>query len=91
MAWGLATKVVDDGASVGEAIAMAHVIVEKSLHSFSWSKELINTSFETTLETQLERERQALVSCVNHPDGLEGMTAFKEKRQPRFNQSSASG
>ena len=87
LTWGLATQVVPDNTVVDAATAMAQTLMEKSLHSFSWSKDLLNTSFETTLETQLERERRGLVSCVSHLDGVEGMTAFKEKRRPRFNQN----
>lgn len=89
--WGLVTKVVDDEAVVREAMAMAESIAQKSLHSFSWSKELLNSSFETAYETQIERERRGLVSCAGHPDGLEGLTAFKEKRRPRFNQALKNG
>ena len=32
----------------------------------------------------LERERQSLASCPAHPDGMEGLKAFTQKRKPAF-------
>ncbi len=83
--WGLVTKVVPDAGLLDAANAMMGKICQKSLHTFGWSKQLLNNAFETTLETQLDRERAGLVSCVSHPDGVEGMQAFMEKRKPKFN------
>ena len=82
--WGLVTKVVPDANLLDAAAAMMGKICEKSLHTFGWSKQLLNNAFETTLETQLDRERAGLVSCVSHPDGVEGMNAFLEKRKPKY-------
>ena len=83
--WGLVTKVVPDAGLLDAANAMMGKICQKSLHTFGWSKQLLNNAFETTLETQLDRERAGLVSCVSHPDGVEGMNAFLEKRKPKYN------
>lgn len=85
LAWGLVTKVVDDGAVVAEAERMVHAVAEKSLHTFGWSKQLLTNSSDTALEAQLEAERQGLIACVSHPDGVEGMTAFLEKRPAVYN------
>jgi 2-(1,2-epoxy-1,2-dihydrophenyl)acetyl-CoA isomerase len=85
LAWGLVTKVVQDGAVIDEALTLARTITRKSLHTFGWSKQLLNDNFWTPLEAQLERERQGLVSCVSHPDGVEGLHAFLEKRQAEYN------
>jgi len=84
LAWGLVTRVVEDGRSVSEAIEMAQQLSRKSLNSFAWCKKLITDSFSTSFETQLERERAALEACADHPDGLEGLRAFSEKRKPDF-------
>ncbi|RME98291.1 MAG: enoyl-CoA hydratase/isomerase family protein [Chloroflexi bacterium] len=83
--WGLVTQVVPDDRVLAEAEQMARTLAQKSLHSFGLAKELLTNSFDTPFETQLENERQGLVACANHPDGLEGMRAFVEKRKPRFN------
>jgi 2-(1,2-epoxy-1,2-dihydrophenyl)acetyl-CoA isomerase len=82
--WGLATKVVADGTAVDEAVALAERIAAGSLHSYGWSKRLLGASFDTPLEAQLEREREALTVCGGHPDGQEGLRAFVEKRKPSF-------
>ncbi len=84
LAWGLATRVVPDGEEVAAALAMVRRIASGSLHSFGWSKRLINDSFDTAMEVQLERERIGLCACSEHPDGQEGMRAFMEKRPPVF-------
>jgi 2-(1,2-epoxy-1,2-dihydrophenyl)acetyl-CoA isomerase len=82
--WGLVTKVVEDGLALSEACAMARQIASGSLSSFGWAKKLINDSFDTSFETQIENERAALEACANHADGLEGLKAFFEKRKPKF-------
>jgi 2-(1,2-epoxy-1,2-dihydrophenyl)acetyl-CoA isomerase len=41
-------------------------------------------SFDHSLETQLELERQGIGDCAAHPDGQEGIRAFVEKRKPVF-------
>jgi len=84
LAWGLATKVVEDGHALDEATKTARQLTRKSLNSFAWCKKLITDSFNTSFETQIENERAALEACADHPDGQEGLSAFSEKREPRF-------
>jgi len=71
--WGLVTKVVPDSEVLSEATAMLTRLSKTSLHSFN-----------TTLEAQLELERQGISDCAAHPDGQEGIRAFVEKRNPAF-------
>jgi 2-(1,2-epoxy-1,2-dihydrophenyl)acetyl-CoA isomerase len=85
LTWGLVTKVVEDGKVLEEAWAMAQELAKKSLHSFSWCKQLLTDSFHTAFEAQIERERLGISSCGAHPDGQEGLRAFTEKRKPIFN------
>jgi 2-(1,2-epoxy-1,2-dihydrophenyl)acetyl-CoA isomerase len=82
--WGLATRVAADGAAVDEAVALAERVAAGSLHSYGLSKRLLGGAFDTPLEAQLEREREALVVCGAHADGQEGLRAFVEKRKPSF-------
>ena len=82
--WGLVTKVVPDTDVQKEALTMLEGLSKKSLHSFAWSKRLFLESFNNTLETQLEKERQGISDCAGHPDGQEGIKAFAEKRKPVF-------
>ncbi|ABK17086.1 enoyl-CoA hydratase/isomerase family protein [Syntrophobacter fumaroxidans] len=84
LAWGLATRVVADGTALEEAVGMARELARRSLHSFGWAKRLITDSYSNPFEAHLEMERTGLVSCVEHPDGREGLRAFTEKRKPVF-------
>lgn len=82
--WGLVTKVAADDEVRKEALAMLEGLAKSALHSFAWSKRLFLESFNNTLETQLELERQGISACANHPNGQEGIKAFVEKRKPVF-------
>ena len=82
--WGLATRVVDDGAVVEEALALARRLAKRSVHAFGAAKRLLVDSFGATLEEQLARETEALARSAAHPDGLEGLAAFRGKRSPVF-------
>jgi 2-(1,2-epoxy-1,2-dihydrophenyl)acetyl-CoA isomerase len=82
--WGLVTKVVPDDQVLPEALAMLNDLTKTALHSFAWSKKLMTNSFNNTLETQLELERQGISDCAAHPNGQEGIRAFVEKRKPSF-------
>jgi 2-(1,2-epoxy-1,2-dihydrophenyl)acetyl-CoA isomerase len=82
--WGLVTRVVRDNEVVSGALAMLDDLTRTALHSFAWSKKLMTNSFNNTLETQLELERQGISDCAAHPNGQEGIKAFVEKRKPSF-------
>jgi 2-(1,2-epoxy-1,2-dihydrophenyl)acetyl-CoA isomerase len=82
--WGLVTKVVSDDQVIPEALTMLNHLTKTALHSFAWSKKLMTDSFNNTLETQLELERQGISDCAAHPNGQEGIRAFVEKRKPSF-------
>jgi 2-(1,2-epoxy-1,2-dihydrophenyl)acetyl-CoA isomerase len=84
LAWGLATRLVEDGTALEEATRMARELAAGSVNSFGWSKKLLTDSFDTSFETQIERERTGLSSCAAHPEGMEGLRAFAEKRKPVF-------
>ena len=82
--WGLVTKVVPDDQVLPEALTLLNQLSKTSLHSFAWSKRLMTDSFNNTLETQLELEREGISACAAHRDGQEGIRAFVEKRKPSF-------
>jgi 2-(1,2-epoxy-1,2-dihydrophenyl)acetyl-CoA isomerase len=84
LAWGLVTSVVPDGKTLEDASRMARELSAGSLNSFGWSKELLTDSFSSSFETHMERERRGLASCAAHPEGVEGLRAFAEKRKPVF-------
>jgi 2-(1,2-epoxy-1,2-dihydrophenyl)acetyl-CoA isomerase len=82
--WGLVTKVVPNDEVIPAALAILNDLTKSALLSFAWSKRLLTQSFNNTLETQLELERQGISDCAAHPHGQEGIQAFVEKRKPSF-------
>ena len=82
--WGMATKVVNDGEILTEALALLQQLGQRSLQSFAWTKKLLTDSLNTSFESQIELERSGLCDCADHPDGQEGLKAFIEKRKPHF-------
>jgi 2-(1,2-epoxy-1,2-dihydrophenyl)acetyl-CoA isomerase len=85
LAWGLVTEVVENDQTVNRAVAMVHEIAKLPLSSFTASKKLLTDSFHTSFEHQLEKERESLAWCAEHPNGQEGVRAFLEKRRPAYN------
>jgi 2-(1,2-epoxy-1,2-dihydrophenyl)acetyl-CoA isomerase len=84
LSWGLATRVAADGEAPAASMALAERLAQRSLHAFGAAKKLLTDAYDTSFETQIERERDALAACGAHPEGQEGLKAFVEKRQPRF-------
>ena len=89
LAWGLVTEVVEEGRALDRATAMIQEIVKLPLSSFLASKKLLTDSFHTPFEHQLEKEREFLAWCADHPNGQEGVKAFLEKRKPVYNRMQA--
>jgi 2-(1,2-epoxy-1,2-dihydrophenyl)acetyl-CoA isomerase len=50
--WGLVTKVVEDGSSLEESVMLIHQLAANiSLHSFGWSKRLMNDAINNSCRT----------------------------------------
>jgi 2-(1,2-epoxy-1,2-dihydrophenyl)acetyl-CoA isomerase len=82
--WGLVTEVVEEGRSMKRAMELSGDLCIRAGSSFAASKELLNDSFESPLERHLERERACLARCADSPNGVEGISAFVEKRTPSY-------
>jgi 2-(1,2-epoxy-1,2-dihydrophenyl)acetyl-CoA isomerase len=52
--------------------------------AYGETKALVNRTFERSLEAQLAAETQSFARCAATRDLAEGVTAFVEKRKPRF-------
>jgi 2-(1,2-epoxy-1,2-dihydrophenyl)acetyl-CoA isomerase len=89
LTWGLVTEVVENGQAVNRALDMVQEITKLPLSSFLASKKLLTDSFHTPFEHQLEKEREFLAWCSDHPNGQEGIKAFLEKRSPVYNRMQA--
>jgi 2-(1,2-epoxy-1,2-dihydrophenyl)acetyl-CoA isomerase len=81
---GLVTWVVPAAALAAETEKIAGRLASGPTVAYGETKALVNQSFDNTLERQLEAEAQAFARCARTADLAEGVTAFVEKRSPRF-------
>lgn len=83
-ALGLLNRVVPDQSLMSEAHALAQTIVGKSPLVLKLLKRAVTDGAEMPLSAALRHE-QAMISLVfDSADAHEGMSAFLEKRQPKF-------
>jgi enoyl-CoA hydratase/carnithine racemase len=82
--WGLVEKAVPPEDVLETAVEIARTIAKRSPHSVGVLRELARTTRDLPLEEGLRREAEAFRRCLASEDGLEGVTAFLEKREPRF-------
>src|ERR1700751_3669821 len=81
---GLVARVGPAGRLREEAVKGAETIAAMSRPSRLAAKEAVNRSFETSLAEGARFERRVFHALFATKDRKEGMTAFIEKRQPRF-------
>ncbi len=81
---GLVSRVVPADRLLDEAIGAAATIAEFSLPAVMMAKEAVNRAYETTLSEGVLFERRLFHSLFATDDQKEGMTAFLEKRKPKF-------
>jgi len=83
-AWGLIWKVVDDAQLAAEAQALAAALAAGPTKGYGLLKKALHASFANSLDAQLDLERDLQREAGFSEDYREGVTAFKEKRAPRF-------
>ncbi len=81
---GLVNRVVPAASLLAEATAVAAGIAEKAPLAVRKIKETVNGGLELRLEAGLELERACHVFLRETEDRREGVSAFVEKRTPRF-------
>ena len=81
---GLACEVVDDDKVETTAIQLAEKIARNAPLSLAATKMLIRRSDETGLADGIRTERDLLLGLFQSADRVEGMTAFAEKRSPKW-------
>jgi 2-(1,2-epoxy-1,2-dihydrophenyl)acetyl-CoA isomerase len=81
---GLAYRCVEADALDEEATTLAARLATGPTRALGLSKRLLNTSFETDLAGVLEAEAAFQSLTTTSSDLVEGMAAFKERRDPRF-------
>jgi 2-(1,2-epoxy-1,2-dihydrophenyl)acetyl-CoA isomerase len=82
--WGLVSEVVDDERLAERAAERAAELAAMPTRGIALSKRLFDSAQHTTLEEQLELESQLQAAATQTADFREGVNAFLEKRDPRF-------
>ena len=82
--WGIVNKVVADEQVLDEAQALARELAAGPTLAFGAVKSLLNSSFDHSLEAQMELESRAIAEISVTDDGQEGINAFLAKRKPEF-------
>jgi enoyl-CoA hydratase/carnithine racemase len=75
-------KVVDD--PLGEALRFANELVQGPFKAYSYAKRLINEALFKDLDQFLSTEAKLQGELGRSHDFIEGVTAFIEKRKPKF-------
>ena len=82
--WGLIWKVAEDDGLQEEAGALAAHLAEQPTYGIGLIKRALNVSATNTLDAQLDLERDLMREAGRTADYAEGVSAFIEKRKPRY-------
>ena len=82
--WGLIYQVVDNENLMDEANKLASHLATQPTEALGKIKRLVNTSFDFSLNEQLERERAEMQYLGRTDDYREGVASFMEKRPASF-------
>jgi 2-(1,2-epoxy-1,2-dihydrophenyl)acetyl-CoA isomerase len=82
--WGLIWKAADDEALDAEVDAVADKLASLPPLGLAATKEMIRTSWQYSLDEELERQAGTMRRLGFTTDYLEGVSAFLEKRPPKF-------
>jgi enoyl-CoA hydratase len=81
---GLVARVVPAEALLEEAVELAATIAAKSRPIVAMARDAVNAAYECSLAEGLKIERRLFYATFATADRREGMSAFVEKRSPRF-------
>ena len=82
--WGIVNQVVPAAELAETAGALCTQLASGPTQAFGAVKTLLNSSFDNALEAQMELESRSIAALGAGADGQEGITAFVEKRRPKF-------
>lgn len=81
---GLVAKVVPAETLMQETFEIAKVIANRAPVAVKLAKEAVNMAFESSLKDGMEFERRNFFLTFSSKDQKEGMKAFMEKREPKY-------
>ena len=81
--WGVVNQVVADEELLDAAQQLAAKLAQGPTQAYG-QVALLDSSFDHSLESQMELEARAIAGLVGSPDGQEGLHAFLDKRKPQF-------
>ena len=87
LSWGLVNRVVPDAELVETGLEFARGVAEKSPIAVSVAKDVLNRGLADGTGTDEALRLEADATClyaVSHPDSMEGLIAFSERRKPNF-------
>ena len=82
--WGLVSEVVEADALAARAAELAAQLADMPTRGIGMTKRLVDSAVGASLEEQLEREAQLQTAATQTEDFREGVSAFLEKRPPKF-------
>ncbi|MBI5256901.1 MAG: enoyl-CoA hydratase/isomerase family protein [Burkholderiales bacterium] len=82
--WGVAWACVDDDALRAEALAIAQRLAKLPAHATLEARRAFDAAASNTLVQQLHYEAERQRELLNKPSFMQGVRAFLEKRDPRF-------
>lgn len=82
--WDIVNRVVPDDELMAEAGALAMRLATGPTRAFGGVKKLMVASTTNDLEAQMDLEADFISRMTGTKDGVEGMSAFLEKRSPDF-------
>lgn len=84
LAMGLVNRVVDDAEVIAAAASLATTIAANSPQAVRATKRTLALALDSTFATSLELESVAQAATQESDDAAEGWAAFKERRDPQF-------
>ncbi|CCW19988.1 Enoyl-CoA hydratase [Sphingobium indicum BiD32] len=81
---GLVTRIVDDEVLATEGLKVATALADAPVEALAASRALLADSFETGLETQLDRELRSMAMAGAGRESEEGLRALLAKRPANF-------
>ena len=81
---GIINKAVEQDNRQHEIEKYIQIFSKLPTHAIGEAKELINKSFNNTIQDHFKLESMTASSCANTKDFIERITAFIEKRKPNF-------